>query len=73
MVDTFSERDLELMDIEEVTAGDLGYTRGRYRYDYARADGGDGIAGAGKYLAVSKKDDDGCWRHHWVLWNSDSP
>jgi hypothetical protein len=30
-------------------------------------------AGEGKYLAVSRRGDDGCWRLYWVLWNGDVP
>jgi hypothetical protein len=40
---------------------------------YTPADGGAVIEDEGKYVAVSQKGADGCWRNEWVLWNSDTP
>lgn len=69
----FPERKLELMDRGEEINGDLAYTWGRYRNAYTPAGGGAAVKGEGKYVAVSQKGADGCWRNEWVLWNSDKP
>ena len=37
------------------------------------AESGESLEDEGKYIAVSVKEADGCWRNHWVLWNSDTP
>lgn len=72
-LDPYSERVLDLTDIGEMTQGNLGFTHGNYAVDYTPADGGEHVTGSGKYVAVSTRGDDGCWRLEWVLWNSDSP
>ena len=72
-VDAYSQRELELMDRGEEVDGDLGYAWGRYRIAYKLAKGGGAIDNEGKYVTVSQKGEDGCWRNVWVLWNSDSP
>jgi ketosteroid isomerase-like protein len=72
-VDAYSERVLDLTEIVEMTDGGIGFTHGRYRFDYTPAAGGEHARGEGKYLAVSQSGDDGCWRLHWVLWNTDAP
>ncbi len=72
-VDPFSERVLDLTEIVEKTDGNLGFTHGRFMFDYTPAAGGEHATGEGKYLAVSQRGDDGCWRLHWVLWNGDAP
>lgn len=72
-MEPFSERVLDLTDIGEMTQGDLGFTHGNYSVDYTPADGSEHVTGAGKYMAVSTRGDDGCWRLEWVLWNSDTP
>jgi ketosteroid isomerase-like protein len=72
-MDPFSERVLDLTNIVEMTDGGLGVTHGDFMFDYTPAAGGEHATGAGKYLAVSKRGDDGCWRLHWVLWNSNAP
>lgn len=72
-MDPFSERTLDLTDIVEMVDGSLGITHGNYAFDYTFADSGEHITDQGKYLAVSKRGDDGCWRLHWVLWNSGAP
>lgn len=69
----FSVRDLTLMDVSEQVSGDAGYSWGRYSYSYKPTAGGGPVTGAGKYLAVSRKGADGCWRYDGVLWNSDTP
>jgi ketosteroid isomerase-like protein len=71
--DLFPERRLELMDGGEEIAGDLAYTWGRYSIAYTPADGSAAVEDEGKYVAVSQKGEDGCWRHEWVLWNRDTP
>ena len=71
--DRYSDRTLELMDRGEEVDGDLGYAWGRYHVAYKFADGSGAIDTEGKYVTVSQKGEDGCWRNQWVLWNSDSP
>jgi ketosteroid isomerase-like protein len=71
-VDSFSGRTLELSERGEEVDGDLGYAWGNYRVAYKLPDGSD-FDNEGKYVTVSQKGDDGCWRNTWVLWNSDSP
>ena len=72
-IDNFSGRILELSDRGEGVDGDLGYTWGNYHVAYKLADGSGSVDNNGKYVAVSQKGEDGCWRNTWVLWNSDSP
>lgn len=72
-VDPFGERSLDLTEIVERTDGNLGFTYGRFMFDYTPAEGGEHARGEGKYMAVSRRGDDGCWRLHWVLWNGDVP
>ena len=72
-MEPFSERVLDLTEIGEMTDGSVGMTHGRFMFDYTPAAGGDHAVGEGKYLAVSQRGDDGCWRLHWVLWNPDAP
>ncbi len=72
-VQAFSERSLDLTDIKEASAGSIGLSHGRYSFDYKRPGGGEPAVGAGKYVAVSTKGDDGCWRYRWVIWNRDAP
>lgn len=67
----FTERAIDLTGVEEGTAGDLGWTTGQYSFEYTGE--GDPVTGAGTYMAVSRKGDDGCWRYKWVLWNRDAP
>lgn len=73
VVTDFPERELELTDIGEEVSGDLGYTWGSFRYAYTPASGGEPVRDAGKYVAVATRDAAGCWKHRWVLWNSDTP
>ncbi len=72
-MEPYSERVLDLTEIVETTDGNLVFTHGRFMFDYTPAAGGDHAIGEGKYLAVSKRGDDGCWRLHWMLWNGDVP
>jgi ketosteroid isomerase-like protein len=72
-VEAYSERVLDLTEIVEMTDGGVGFTHGRYRFDYTPAAGGENARGEGKYLAVSQRGDDGCWRLQWALWNADAP
>lgn len=72
-VDSFSERALDLTDIGEMAHGNLGFSHGNYMYDYTPADGSEHATGQGKYMSVSTRGDDGCWRSEWVLWNPDAP
>ena len=72
-VDRYSQRKLELMDRGEEVDGDLGYAWGRYRIADKLAKGGGARNSEGKYVTVSQRGEDGCWRNVWVLWNSDSP
>jgi ketosteroid isomerase-like protein len=72
-VDRYSDRTLELMDRGEEVDGDLGYAWGRYRVAYKLADGSGSLDTDGKYVTVSRKGEDGCWRNQWVIWNGDSP
>jgi ketosteroid isomerase-like protein len=72
-VEPYSERVLDLTEIVEMTDGGVGFTHGRYMFDYTPAAGGENARGGGKYLAVSQAGDDGCWRLQWVLWNVDAP
>jgi len=69
----YSERVLDLTDIREATAGSIGMTHGRFRFNYTPKEGGDASAGEGKFMSVSTRGDDGCWRLQWVLWNADAP
>jgi len=72
-IDMYSERELELLDRGEEIDGDLGYAWGRVRIAYKLADGGGALDNESKYVTVSQKGEDGCWRNAWVIWNSDSP
>jgi ketosteroid isomerase-like protein len=72
-VDAYSERALDLTEIVGMTDGGVGFTHGRFMFDYTPAAGGEHAQGEGKYLAVSQRGDDGCWRLQWVLWNGDAP
>jgi ketosteroid isomerase-like protein len=72
-MEPFSERVLDLTEIVEMVDQNLGITVGNFAFDYTYADGSGGVSNQGKYMAVSKKGDDGCWRLHWVLWNSNTP
>ena len=72
-VDNFAERELELTETGEIIEDDLGYTWGQYRVVFTPADGGDVSENAGKFIAVSQRGEDGCWRNEWVLWNGDEP
>lgn len=73
VVSDFPKRELELTDIHEKVSGKLGYTWGRFSYAYTPTSGGDPARDAGKYVAVATQDANGCWKHQWVLWNSDTP
>ncbi len=72
-VDQFSDRVLELMDVGEQIAEDLGYSWGNYHIAFTPKEGGEPVSENGKFVAVSRKQADGCWRYEWVQWNSDSP
>ena len=72
-IEIFPDRILELMDVGEQIAENLGYTWGNYRVAYTPADSDEPVSVQGKYVAVSSKDDDGCWRYEWVQWNGNAP
>jgi ketosteroid isomerase-like protein len=72
-MDPYSERVLDLTDIEESVEGDIAWTTGHFMFDYTPKDGGANATGEGTYMSVAVKDADGCWRHKWVIWNSDAP
>ncbi len=72
-IEPYKKQVLDLTDIRETAGETLGWTSGKYSFDYTPKKKGPSAKGAGTYMAVSTKGGDGCWRLRWVLWNSDAP
>lgn len=70
--DNYATRKLELSNQGEMVDGNLGYSWGNYSFNYSGGKTG-AIEGVGKFVSVSHKDADGCWRAEWVIWNRDAP
>jgi ketosteroid isomerase-like protein len=51
--------------------GDLGYSTGRWQLHKRAADGGDQIAGSGKYVTIWRRQTDGQWRVVFDMGNDD--
>ena len=71
--DAFETRELSISDEGHRQTGDRGASWGNFDYNYTPTGGGDPITGNGKYMFISEKGDDGCWRADWVTWNANEP
>lgn len=64
----FKDLNLEAVEVEE--SGDLAYEVGRFTGTVPGKEGARADL-VGKYIVVWKKDQDGTWRLHRDIWNSD--
>lgn len=66
----FSFSDMQI-NVEEVqNAGDWAYARGVYTVTYLPNDGSDAIFIDGKFMSIFQKQDDGTWKLHRDIFNS---
>ena len=64
----FSDMEINLDELE--VAGDWAYARGTYTVTYLPHDGSDPIFVDGKYLSIYERQEDGAWKMHRDIFNS---
>lgn len=66
----FSFSDMQINVQEVQTAGNWAYARGLYTVTYLPHDGSDPIPIDGKFMSIFQKQDDGTWKLHRDIFNS---
>lgn len=73
VIDNYEPRQLDLEQTGIQDMGDMATTWGTYSFDYTPKAGGEHLVDNGKWMVLSEKDSEGCWRQVWAIWNSDNP
>ena len=71
----FEQKDFEgggLIE-EVVVCGDWAFVRGTYAFTITTKAGGEPIRDSGKWVAFNKRQPDGSWKYHRMIYNSDLP
>ena len=65
--------DISIHPEETRVAGDWGFSRGNYTWGWTPKAEGEKLAGAGKFLTIFQKQDDGSWKIARDCFNMDGP
>ena len=69
-MESFAFSGMEIDNDEMEVAGDWAYARGQYTVTYVPHDGSDPIFVDGKYMTIFQKQEDGTWKIHRDIFNS---